>query len=424
MPWNSPAQPTGAPLQQPAHTADPGVWPQVVRDLADDLAVDASGRDRAGKPPFDEVARLREAGLPPFLTPPGPHGPGADWHTACAAVREVAAADSSVAELLARHYVLAWSPRFFGTPEHAARLEAQSVRGQWLWAGTTDAAPASAGAGLLLSPRGKKYVLNGHRTVSAGATVADRLVLPATHTDTGETVIVLVDPARAAVTAEAAEERLGQRLTGAGTVSCDDVPVPAAQVLGTVPGDEHSVPPFTALAPLALRLILLHVGLGNAEGALAEAREVSRSTPGTPSAAGPGMDDYPSAPGADPYLLLSYGQLATAAHSAASVVDRATDALARGLLAGPGLGAEDHGDIAFLVAAAEAVTTESALHITTRILELTADAHLLAPAADPGFDRFWRNARALTAKSSATHRLRDIGDHYLNGPHPPLTLRA
>ncbi|WP_368396579.1 acyl-CoA dehydrogenase family protein [Streptomyces sclerotialus] len=409
------------PAGQPA---DGGTWPRAVQELADDLAVDASARDRAGKPPFEEVSRLREAGLPGFLTPPGPDGRGTDWHTACAAVREIATADSSLAELLAHHYVLSWGPRLFGAPERAARLELRAVRGQWLWAGRTDAPEGPDGSGLWLAPHGRKYVLSGYRAVAAGASVADRFLLSATHADTGEPVVVLVDPARTTVAPDAPEERLGQRLTGAATVTCDEVPVTAAQVLGTVPGDEHTVSPYTALAPLALRLILLHVGLGNAEGALAEARDVSRVAPGVHPFTDTGSGEYAAAPGEDPYLLLAYGELATAAHSASSVVDRATDAMARGLLTGPGLGPDERADIAFLVAAAEAVTTDSALHITTRILELTAGAPGLSPATDPGFDRFWRNARTLTARSSPTHRLRDIGAHYLNGARPSLTLHA
>ncbi|MEV0598348.1 acyl-CoA dehydrogenase family protein [Streptomyces sp. NPDC050315] len=389
--------------------------PRAVRELADDLAVDANARDRAGKPPFEEVSRLREAGLPGFLAPPGPGGRGTDWGTACAAVREIAAADSSVAELLARHYVLSWGPRLFGAQQHAARVESRAARERWLWAGSTEAPGTPAGDGLLLTPVGKragrKYVLNGQRALAAGAGVADRLLLSAVHADSGESVIVVVDPAFTTVCPEAPEGRLGQRLTGAATVGCEEVPVAAGQVLGTVLEDEYTVSPYTALAPLALRLVLLHVGLGNAEGALAEARDISRVSP----------DE-------DPYLLLAYGELATSAHSASSVVGHATDAMAQGLLAGPGLGPDERAEIAFLVAAAEAVATESALHITTRVLELTAGTPDRSPATDPGFDRFWRNARALTTRGSPAHRLRDIGAHYLNGARadlmwPPAALR-
>lgn len=45
---------------------------RTARDVADDLAADAIARDQAGEPPVDEADRLREAGLPAALTPPGP----------------------------------------------------------------------------------------------------------------------------------------------------------------------------------------------------------------------------------------------------------------------------------------------------------------------------------------------------------------
>lgn len=423
MPKRSATHPTAP---QPNAPSEDGIWPLVAREIADDLAVDALIRDRAGKPPFDEIARLREAGLPALLMPPGPQHRGADWRSACAVIREIAAADSSIGELLGRHYVLSWSARFFGTPERATALEHRAAEEQWLWGGGTDipgTEPDTAtetGPELTLTPTHEGYVLNGSRTFAAGVTVADRLVLGAVCTETGESLIVLVDPAHPGVTADPSHDRLGQRLTGAGTVGFDGVPVPPDQVLGTVPRDEHDVPPFATLAPLALRLALVHVGLGIAEGALAEARDFSRAAPRTWPPSGADNDAYEGRPDGDPYLLLAYGELVAAAHTAAAVVEPATEALARGLVAGRALDVEERADIAVLVAAAEAVTNRAAMRITTRILELTDGAD--APADGPGFDRFWRNARVLTAQGSPTHRLRDIGDHFLNGTHPPLTL--
>ncbi|MFF4603022.1 acyl-CoA dehydrogenase family protein [Streptomyces sp. NPDC001339] len=409
--------------------SEDGIWPRVTREIADDLAVDALLRDRAGKPPYDEAARLREAGLPSLLLPPGPPGRGADWRAACAVVREISAADGSIGELLARHYVLSWSARLFGTPERAEALELRAAEEQWLWGGSIDvprAETAEAGSGPVLTPvRGGQardgYVLDGRRSFPAGVTVADRLVLGAVRAGTGESLIVLVDPAHPGVLAEPAHDRLGQRLTGAGTLVCDGVPVRPEQVLGAVPREEHDASPFTTLAPLALRLALVHVGLGIAEGALAEARDVSRTTPHTWPPADTDGDAYEGRPGGDPYLLLAYGELVAAAHTAAAVAEPATEALARGLRRGHGLGVEERADIAVLIAAAEAVTSRSVMHITTRVLELTEGTDV--PARDPGFDRFWRNARVLTAQGSPTHRLRDIGDHYLNGTRTPVTLR-
>ncbi|MFC8830677.1 acyl-CoA dehydrogenase [Streptomyces sp. NPDC057137] len=425
---------------------DDAMWPRVTREVADDLAADAIARDRAGKPPYDEVARLREAGLPALLTPPallglgrgrtgpgltldpgghdghGGHG-GADWRTAAAVIREIAAADGSIGELIARHYVLSWSGRFFGTPDDpAAGHEPAAVASSWLLGGSTDLPDPETGPGLTLSPAASGYLLNGRRTFAAGVTVADRLVVGATSTHTGELLIALVNPAHPGVLAGTDNDRLGQRLTGAGSVDFDNVPVGADHILGALPRDEHAVSAFTALAPLALRLVLSHVALGIAEGALAEARDVSRAVQPAPRSEAPDATTYAVRPSGDPYLLLAYGELATAAHTAAAVVERATDALEQGLLTGRDIGMDERAEIAVLVAAAEAVTSRSAVDITTRILELTE----AATSSDGGaaLDRFWRNARALTAQSSPTHRLRDIGDHYLNGTHPPFTARS
>ncbi|MFJ3499390.1 MULTISPECIES: acyl-CoA dehydrogenase [unclassified Streptomyces] len=461
--------PAGRAVDRPA---DDEIWPRVTRELADDLAVDALARDRAGKAPFDEVARLQEAGLPALLTAPGPSRRGADLRAACAVVREISAADSSVGELLAHHYALSWSSRFFG-PAHEAHalrtasapedrdpaaespdpttgtdaahrpdaahrrplaLDVCTAEERWLLAGGVEPPRTATGPGLALTPAegsGGGWILDGRRAFASGVTVADRLVVGARPGGTGDLLVVLVDPAHPGVFTDAGTDRVGQRLAGAGTVTFDHVPVPPEHVLGVLPHDEHAVAPFTTLAPLALRLLLTQVGLGVAEGALAEARDISRADQAGPApaggAGGPVAADgaAPVGSGDDPYLLLAYGELATAAHAAAAVVERATDALARGLHTEWSLTLEERADISVLVAAAETVTGRAAVHITTRILELvdgTAGAD--SRGGGPGFDRFWRNARALTAPTRADHRLRDIGDHYLNGTHARLTLLA
>ncbi|MFD5101520.1 acyl-CoA dehydrogenase family protein [Streptomyces albidochromogenes] len=405
----------------PDPDADEAMWPRVTRELADDLGADAIVRDRAGKTPYDEVSRLREAGLPALLTPPGPGRPGTGWRGACTVVREISAADSSIGELLAHHCALSWSARFLGGSPNDVPFESRAVAEQWLLAGSTRPPGKDEGPGLTLTPARGGYVLNGRRDFGAGVTVADRLVLGATCGSTGDLLIALVDPARDGVRTDPADERLGQRLTGAGGVGFDGVAVSDGDILGAVPGDEHTATPFGSLAPVALGLLLAHVGLGIAEGALAEARDISRRTPPARSAGGAG-DAYAERPSGDPYVLLAYGELATAAHTAAAVVGRATDALAEGLLRGPELGVDERADIAVLVTAAEAVTSRSVAHVTARVLELTGDAGRLDGGT--GLDRFWRNAQALTARSSPAHRLRDIGEHYLNGTRPRLTRGA
>ncbi|GAA0317884.1 acyl-CoA dehydrogenase family protein [Streptomyces polychromogenes] len=371
---------------------------RTARDVADDLAADAIARDQAGEPPADESARLREAGLPAALTPPR-SGRGTDWRTGCAVIREVSAADSAIGELLARHYVHAWSGRFYATDERAAALEEDSVREQWLWTGSVRApAPQddTERPDLTLRPRTTGYVLDGRRPLDTALTTADQLVLDAVCTATGDVLVVRIPPGTRGVSLEPARDRLGQRAAGAGEVVLDRVAVAAGQVLGRRPRDEETAAPFTALAEPALRLALCHVGLGIAEGALVETRDLSRS------------GRAHRLPGEDPDLFLTYGELASAAQTATAVVDRATEVTAQALDAGTRLDAEEAAGVAALVATAETVTSKAALHVTARVLEF-ADA--------PGLDRFWRNARVLTSQRPVAHRLRSIGEHYLNGSH-------
>ncbi|MGW6953081.1 acyl-CoA dehydrogenase [Streptomyces xanthophaeus] len=371
---------------------------RTARDVADDLAADAIARDQAGEPPTDEATRLREAGLLAALTPPWPDR-GADWLTGCAAIRRIASADSSVGEVLARHYVHAWSGRFYASRHHAAALEEESVREQWLWTGairTPEPDDDTEGPDLTLVPRDTGYVLNGCRSVDTAVGVADQIVVDALCAVTGDLLVVLVPPGARGVSIEPARGRLGQRVVGAGEVVFDRVTVPPGQVLGRRPHDEESTAPFTALAEPALRLALCHVGLGIVEGALTEARDLSRG------------GRAHRLPGTDPDLFLTYGELASAAQTATAVVDRATEVMAQALDTGARLDAEEPADVAALVATAETVTSKAALHVSARVLEL-ADA--------PGLDRFWRNARVLTAHRPAAHRLRSIGQHYLSGSH-------
>ncbi|WP_225080048.1 MULTISPECIES: acyl-CoA dehydrogenase family protein [unclassified Streptomyces] len=397
--------------------AAPGdFWQRVARDFGDDLAVDALDRDRAGKPPNDEVARLRESGLPGVLAPPGTAGGGTDWEHACAIVRGIAAADGSIGELLGRHYVLSWSPRFFAPPEQAVDVETRAAREQWLWAGDTGssradgaAAPGDEGTVPVLVPVDGGFLLSGQRSLATAVSVADRLVLDAVCTSTGEAFVVLVDPRHPGVSRDRLPDRLGQRLADAGTVHFDDVPIGAGDVLGAAAHDEDVVDPFATVAPLAVRLMLTQVALGVAEGALAEARDLSRVASRTRRAAVGGNILTP-ADGTDPDVSLAFGELALAAHSASAVVDQASAAMARALRAGRELDPERHADTAALVAAAETVAFRAALLVGERVLEL---------AGAEGLDRFWRNIRVLARRGSSGPTLRAIGDHFLNSVRTP-----
>jgi alkylation response protein AidB-like acyl-CoA dehydrogenase len=366
-------------------------------------------RDQAGKPPFDEVSRLRESGLLTLLVPAGLGGGGADWPTAYAVVREIAAADGAIGQLLGCHYFMSWSARFFTEPAPAARLERRSAAEQWCWGGGL----ARQEPALTLSRDGRGFALTGRQSFAAGVLVADRLAVRAVRADTGEPFAVVVDPALPGVVIDGDADPFGQRLAAGGSVEFDAVPIAADDVLGSLVADEDVLSPLTALVSPVGRLLSAQLRLGMAEGVLAEAREYSRTGQSH------WHPDWPVGSPQDPQVLTAYGELTVLTRSASALADQARDAVHGGLARGEDLGYDEYAEISVLVAMAEAAASRAVQESTARALDIIG---VRSASSRLGFDRFWRNARTHTLYEPVAHRLRDVGDYFLNGTHPPFVL--
>lgn len=422
---SAPAAPFGDPERAAAVSsadatsweAGPDDWRHIARELADDLATDAVEREGAGKPPLDEVARLREAGLLPLLVPAEHGGGGADWRTAYAVVRTVAAADGAVGHLLGGHYFLSYCARFFAGPGRAARVERAFAAGQWYWGGGI----ASREPPLTLTPTAGGYLLDGHQRYGSGVGVADRLLVRAAVPGTGEPLAVLVDPAHPGLVNGGGGDTFGRRLAAAGGVGFDAVPVTHDDVLGSLSADDGALSPFAGLAAPTARIVSAQFCLGVAEGLLGEVREHGRTVKVKSSwesfSPQPSQGHAPQ----DPYALASYGELAVTAHAASALADQAVAALTRGLARGEDLDDEECARIAVLASAAEAAAARAAQDITTRALDALGES---AAFARHGLDRFWRDTRTHTLREPVAHRLREVGDYFLNGAHPPFSLPA
>ncbi|GGW47667.1 monooxygenase [Streptomyces lucensis JCM 4490] len=386
-------------------------WLHVAREAADDLATDAVAREQAGKTPFDEVSRLREAGLLSLLVPAALGGGGAGWPTACAVVREVAAADGAIGQLLGCHYFLSWSARFFTTPDRAARVERRSAAHEWCWGGGFAAREAT----LTLTGTDGGHLLDGRQNYATGVLVADRLAVRAVRAGTGEPVAVVVDPAQDGVRIDGDADTFGQRLAAGGSVKFAAVPVADDDVLGSLSADEDVLSPPTALVSPVGRLLSVQLRLGLAEGVLAEAREYSRTghSPWHPA--------WPAGSAGDPQTLSVYGELTVLTRSASALAAQALEAVHGGLARGDDLTYDEYAEISVLVAMAEAAASRAAQESTARALDVIGSR---SASARLGFDRFWRNARTHTLYEPVAHRLRDVGDYFLNGAHPPFTLPA
>ncbi|GAA1398479.1 hypothetical protein GCM10009613_52700 [Pseudonocardia kongjuensis] len=97
----------------PAPTDEAG-WLQRAREVRRILERDAAARDRAGATPYDEVALLKESGLVTLLGPVEHGGGGQEWPAAYRVIREVAAGDGSIGQLLGYHLLWFWAARLVG----------------------------------------------------------------------------------------------------------------------------------------------------------------------------------------------------------------------------------------------------------------------------------------------------------------------
>ncbi len=118
-------------------------------------------------------------------------------------------------------------------------------------------------------------------------------------------------------------------------------------------------------------------------------------------------------------MLTAYGELTVFTRSASALADQAGEAVAAGLARGEDLTYDEYADISVLVAMAEAAASRAAQESTARALDIIGAR---SASSRLGFDRFWRNARTHTLYEPVAHRLRDVGDYFLNGAHPPFVL--
>lgn len=118
-------------------------------------------------------------------------------------------------------------------------------------------------------------------------------------------------------------------------------------------------------------------------------------------------------------MLTAFGELTVLVRSASALAAQALDAVRVGLARGEDLTYDECAEISALVAMAEAAASRAAQESTARALDIVGPR---AASARLGFDRFWRNVRTHTLHEPVAHRVRDVGDYFLNGAHPPFAL--
>jgi alkylation response protein AidB-like acyl-CoA dehydrogenase len=385
------------------------------REVAAVLAKDAVERDRANAEPLAEAQLLRESGLPALLLPRSVGGSGQSWATGLRVVRAIAEADGSIAQLLGYHYVNAANLVWVGDADGLRRWGTPSAAEQWLWGDAVNPVDPD----LELVPdggdNGAAYLLRGRKNFATGVSTGDASVVAGTvrHPDgtLGEHLLVVVRGDDPGLHRGGDWDNLGQRLSASGSVTFHDVRITPDHVVGAL-GSDHATARASLVTP-AIQSVFGNLYLGIAQGALATAREYTLGT------SRPWLLSDSERAATDPYVLANYGRLVSSVRAVQALADEAAGELARADAAGVSLTWEERGELAELIAALKVAATDVALNVTSTIFELTGAR---ATNNAVGLDRFWRNVRTHTLHDPVAYKQREVGDHFLNGTHPPFTL--
>jgi alkylation response protein AidB-like acyl-CoA dehydrogenase len=394
-------------------------WLERARVVRRVLETDAAERDRAGATPYAEIALLKDSGLVTVLGPREHGGAGLEWPAAYRIVREVAAGDGSIGQLLGYHYLWFWAARLVGTPEQVEAVEADATRNRWFFGGAVNPRDAD----VLISDEGDEIVFRGKKSFSTGSKVSDVTVLEGVLENTGDEaerssniegathIFAIVPSDQPALTFHDDWDNIGQRLTESGGVTIDGVRVPWAAAAGF--RDKQFTPRvYNTMNVPVIQLVFVSFYLGIARGALETAGEYTRTT------TRPWLHGGQERAVDEPYVLDTYGELWSRLWAAEALADAvAVEALA--IHRDPdGLTERARGEHEVRVAAAKTQATDVALDATARILEVTGAR---ATSSRLAFDRFWRNVRTHTLHDPVAYKRREVGAFVLAGELPQPT---
>ena len=192
-------------------------------------------------------------------------------------------------------------------------------------------------------------------------------------------------------------DTMGQRGTHSQTIEYDDVFVPDGYSY-KAPGIAPAFLPFVFLTHAA---ILLGIGYGAFDAALAYTRQLDRPT----------LPEFASASD-DPLLRKRIGGFAVDLESSRAYLLRCARRVSS--IDDTTL---DPAELAIESMAVKVACVRAALAVTQGIFDLTGAR---STASRYRFDRFWRNARTISTHDSTDAKEVWVGDWYLGGKSPPM----
>jgi alkylation response protein AidB-like acyl-CoA dehydrogenase len=381
-----------------------------VRDFAsllERLRASAAQRDREGGHAAQEKQWIADAGLLTLAVPAAFGGQGAPWPTIYETIRALARVDSALAHLLGFQCLQVASVEVWGNDAQRARYLGGTVDERWWWGNAVNPLDVRL---IARATSDGGYRLDGKKGFCSGTRGSAMMTVSAHDSVSGKPVFAVVPTRRAGITVHEDWNPIGQRQTDSGSVSFDNVVVASGEVLHR---SEHPPTPRATLRTLVSQLVLTHLFVGIAEGALEEARRYAtqHGRPWVNSGVDNAVDD--------PYLIQRFGEMRLKTLSAQALATRAAHALEDAWRKGTALDAQERGRVALATSEAKILAHRAALDVSENLFDACGAR---ATDAALGFDRFWRNARVHTLHDPVDYRVRDVGRYALTGVLPDASL--
>ena len=368
--------------------------------LAEEFATTAVERDSKGGTPKQERDRLRQSGLLKLIVPKQYGGLGETWITILKISRELAKVDSSIAHVFSYHHLGVIIPHIFGSKAQKEQYYSKTIENNWFWCNALNPLDRRT----TLTPDGNNFRLNGVKSFCSGSKDSD--ILPITATNNNEITILAIPTQRQGIQIQDDWDNMGQRQTDSGSIVFDNVAVYEDEILAV---RDRTSTPFNTIRACLTQLNLANIYLGIAQGALAAAKQYTRTS------TKPWLTSGVESATFDPYILQHYGNMWVDLQGATCLTDIAGQLLQAAWEQEWNLTAEQRGECAIAIATAKVAATKVGLNITSQMFEVMGSR---ATTGKYGFDRYWRNLRTFTLHDPVDYKVQDIGNWVLNEQLP------
>lgn len=368
------------------------------------IAAGALVREQDRLLPFEEIRALDAAGFSALRVPTSHGGPGVSIETFTRLLIDLAEADSNVAHIYRSHGGFLETIRF-QPPAVQERWYARILAGQTVGNASTEKGGNALGElNTTLTRTNDGYRLNGRKFYSTGTIFSSHTRVSASIPGAPGRRFAVVATDAPGVHVADDWDGFGQKLTGTGTTTFDDVEVAAEDVFDRVVGTPE------ALHEAAFfQLVLLAVLAGIARAAR---RDAAATIAGRTRTFNTGLG-LPFRE--DPLIQEATGRIAAKAFTAEAAVLHAACVLDEALAA-------DADTLAEAVQASEVAVEHAQITVPELALGAAQDLFLTvgasATSTSKSLDRHWRNAQTVATHNPIAFRARAVGDYWINGTLP------